>query len=178
MRFSKTITFLFFVLLFLFQTSTSLAFYKKSNDSHAIYIGVVQMSHVENRPSADIIVKVFQDDLQDVLKNAFDLKKMEAEIAYYNQYQLEIEQYFQNHLSCSINGQSMSLRLKKGEKAAEVYLLSFEIACPEVWKTVDIRADFFMELFPIQSNILHVENGKKKRFGRMKKDTDELRFEF
>lgn len=175
--FYKKITFLLFSSLLCFHATTLLSFHGKSNDSHAIYIGVVQISHVQNRPTAHILIKIFQDDLQDALRHAFGLK-IEKEIDFCVQHRQEIEQYFQRHLKGTINEKKMTLNFEKGEKQNNVYLLNFEIECPETWKSLAIKADFFMELFPAQSNILQVENGLEKRFGRLKKEEEEIRFDF
>ncbi len=145
---------------------------------HAIYIGVVKIVHQPFETQATIDIKVFTDDLQSALQNAFGFEKVIGKLSLCEQNSSRINQYFLNYFHCEINGQATELRLKNCEEQNEVFWLAFEIFCPENWKEIALKADFFMELFPDQSNVLSVYEGNEKRFGRVTNKQKDLAFNF
>ncbi|MDX1666488.1 MAG: hypothetical protein R3350_04640, partial [Saprospiraceae bacterium] len=64
------------------------------------------------------------------------------------------------------------------EKENDVYRLTFNASCPPEWDRVSVSADFFMELFPTQSNIISLWHGRGKRFSRVTKSSTTFRTEF
>lgn len=145
---------------------------------HAIYIGVLQIHHLQNSTTAELSIKVFQDDLQDALRQTEDLKKIEHQANFCSIHEKAIEQYFQNHIKCRINQQAVDIHLKRGEATNEVYQFYFDMSCPQTWTSMDIQANFLMELFPAQSNIIQLNNGDNKRFGRLTNQLEKLHFDF
>jgi hypothetical protein len=60
----------------------------------------------------------------------------------------------------------------------DVYLLEFIMDCEKVWNNLEIKADYFMELFPTQSNIIQIEYKNEKRFHRLLKDESVFKTKF
>lgn len=145
---------------------------------HAIYIGILHIDHLQNSARAELSIKVFQDDLQDALRQTGDLKKIEHQADFYTVHEKAIEQYFQKHIQCQVNQQVIDIHLKKGKAINDVYQFYFDLNCPQTWTSMDIQANFLMELFPAQSNIVQLNDGNNKRFGRLTKSMEKLHFDF
>lgn len=151
-----------------------------SDKEHGIYISVVEVKHSTSPLMTTIRIKVFKDDLQNALQNAFPAQKEQFVLTsnFCEAQKIPIEQYFSENFKLKINDKTCSLKLKKGEDFSDAYWLHFQTKSPEIWKTLHIKAPFFMELFPNQSNILTIRYGKKKRFERLtiKKSVKTFRF--
>jgi hypothetical protein len=77
-----------------------------------------------------------------------------------------------------IDGKKTVPVVKTVQQEGEVYWIALEAACVPSWKILDIHADFLMELFPDQSNIVQVVHGSEKRFARTTRAERQVRFEF
>lgn len=146
-----------------------------SSDDHAIYIATVE---IRASAAAEVNIKVFADDLQDVLRN-YEEKPLVLgdETALMANKQL-IEAYFNEHLKVSLNELPKSLTLITGTKENDAFFISFQMNTPEVWQTLSIKGDFFMEVFPDQSNVFTVYKAEKKQFCRTTKSLTEYTFTF
>ena len=138
-------------------------------DSHALYLSTVQIEHKVESDTASVQIKVFTDDLQSALRNAGEASAMiPAEELCQNSH-VELSNYFDQHLKIKINGLKSTLSYKSCTLENDVFLLGFEIDCPKNWKEVQVVADYFMELFPTQTNVFQVSTGDTKRFFRVTK---------
>lgn len=146
---------------------------------HAIYLSVVQIDHSDPDQDAQVLIKVFTDDLQDVIRAAYPKEYQPADLAPFcisNQHW--IESYFQSKLGCEINGRPTELVFASCNRENEVYWLKFTIKTPKRWQTIKVTASFFMEIFSTQSNVIQLLNEEKKRFARLTKNSEEVTFEF
>jgi len=161
---------LLFPLLLLISSFTS---------NHAFYIGVVQITMEEKMT---VQVKVFSDDLQAILQNEIGYQKVGAVKELCKAQTDNIQRYFQRTLQININEQPVELVLSNCEQINDVHLLHFHtIDCPVSWRQVAVNANFFMELFPTQSNVLQLnykDQDTARRFGKMTSQTPTLVFKF
>jgi len=155
-----------------------------SSASHAIYIGTIKIYHQEEKGHTTMEVKVFSDDLQNALKNEQELAYLPNKSAMCNNDTDALQQYFDKYLQVWVNDKAMHFQLIDCEVINEVHLLHFAPTSTTQWQVLKVKATFFMELFPTQSNVLQVSFDKKNssdsssRFGRMTlgKETLELKF--
>lgn len=147
---------------------------------HGIYLSVVQIDHPAQGDEAAILIKVFTDDLQDVIRAAYPGEIRPAQGAQFiSDNSALIGSYFQQHLSCRFNaGDAASLQWISGTPENEVYWLKFTLQVPKKWRELSIKAPFFTEVFPAQSNIIQLLHGSEKRFARLTKSEDEALFHF
>lgn len=145
---------------------------------HAIYISVIKIHHELHQPIATLQMRVFADDLKDALRNKFGYEAILEKPTFCKDYENYLNGYFKKGFVCTINEAAVAYKLANCERVAEVYELEFTMECPTKWRTAKIDAPFFMELFPNQSNVVHVENGGTKRFGRATKGNELLRIRF
>lgn len=145
---------------------------------HALYISVVKIEHEVGGTTANIHMRVFKDDLKSILRNKFGYEAIREKETFCSDYEDYINRYFKKQFICTINGVATRFQLSNCEPTEEVYQLTFGMDCPINWTSAQIEATYFMELFPTQSNILHVEDGAIKRFGRATKGNELLKMRF
>ena len=143
---------------------------------HAIYLssGIVDIQPEKN--SVAITIKVFADDLQSVLINRFENKEINLQ-AIPDHY---IEKYFNDHFILkNSNQKQLSLILVKKEMIGELYVLDFNIQTEKkMWQKIQMKADYFMELFPGQINVFKVKWSSKHQFLRFTKNQSLQTIEF
>lgn len=136
---------------------------------HAIYLSVVEITHNANATSASVKVKVFTDDISDAISNKYGERVNLAVNVSLDQGSQKVTGYFSEHLQLSLNGQPVALKLTQLEPMSDAIWVHFEVNCPQRWNELTIKADYLMELFPTQSNVLSVAQGEQKRFANIVK---------
>jgi len=144
----------------------------------AIYISVVKVKHEEAQPTATIQMRVFADDLKSILRNKFGYEAISEKETFCSDYGHYINRYFKKQLTFIINKEIPTIKLINCERTEEVYQLAFIMDCPTNWDSAQIKANYFMELFPKQSNVFHIEDADIKRFGRATKGNELLKMRF
>ena len=137
------------------------------NYNHAIYISVIEIEHKGLGNNAIIMIKVFTDDFKDAILNAFKNRIEFSKDKKCSDNKSVIEGYFDKHFKATINGKPLSISFNSCELNGDSVWLYFDMACPANWKDVSVSADFLMELFPKQSNIVSIYHGNDKRFLRL-----------
>ncbi|MDH5599339.1 MAG: hypothetical protein OEY34_09450 [Cyclobacteriaceae bacterium] len=163
---------LFFILLLIPSLRNS------ANVDHAIYLSVIEIDHRKEIDKAKISIKVFTNDLHDCIKNFSSSFKAVDDLTLIEKNQTIVEDYFQEHLKISINTIHQYLSLQSWQQENDAYFLYFDISCPKKWQTVDLKADYFMELFPQQSNIISIYDVDEKYFHRTTKSQPHKTFTF
>lgn len=164
---SLAISLQMFIAMIFISGSGSVSGLLTSDSNHAVYIAVVEIKHIPPATRAEIVIKVFTNDLEDALYNAFNTHaKLQSEDNC-TAHGLLFEKYFSSHFSCAINEQERKIRFTSCEKNEDSLWLRFDITCPEKWKNLNISADFLMELFPTQSIVISVFHGNEKNYFRL-----------
>ncbi len=151
--------------------------------NHALYIGVIQIVHEEKEAVTTIQIKVFSDDLQSVLQNDIGYDQVPSIADLCASTSNPIETYFKNQLELKVNQELMDLSLVNCEQINDVHLLIFTSPQKKDWKTCSIHAPFFMELFPLQSNIINIKYNpinatSVQKMGRVSKGDGAFEFGF
>lgn len=168
--FLKKLLFCCFLAISLLSTQS-----KEVIDDHAIYISVIKVAHDKLAPTATIHMRVFADDLKSALRNKFGYEAISEKETFCADYEGYINKYFEKKFLFSINQENITYHLINCQRTDDVYQLEFEMVCPDKWQKVQIEAPFFMELFPNQSNVIHLEDSGNKRFGRTTKGNEILK---
>ncbi len=129
-------------------TSGHVRFEKAPN--HALYISTIELKE------DFLLVKVFTDDLTDAIRNGFDEYKSTKEVDFFPSNRGLVEAYFQGHLLVSINKKPIRFTLESTNTEGDTNWLVFSLNTPSRWNTLQVKANYFMELFPDQTNILKV----------------------
>lgn len=133
-------------------------------DNHAIYLSLVEVDHKDLGIVATVKVKVFADDMEDAMMNAFKKRINFLDASSCDSGKSEVEAYFEKYFSYRINNKLATLTLVNCEANGEAIWLYFKIDCPDKWTRVEVKANFLMELFPTQANIITIYHGDEKRF--------------
>ena len=136
---------------------------------HALYLGTLQLKFEEQLSEAHLDVKVFSDDLQSAIRNASEDFQAGPLSELFAHNRPLIEAYFHEHVQLQINGTPQVLKLYSNEQINDTHILQFKIKCPKSWTRLEITGDFFMELFPTQTNVVSVSYLEQKQFARLSK---------
>ncbi|MEM9337754.1 MAG: DUF6702 family protein [Bacteroidota bacterium] len=136
---------------------------------HAIYISVLEIDHREMR------VKVFTDNLQDAIRNDSGYFTNIGEEAFLTIHKSAIHAYFQRKIQLKINDQNVVFHPKEATVEGNSYWFTFSLEPQKEWKSFYLKADYLMELFPEQINIVNV-HGRKPQFFKLTKLSSSYRF--
>ena len=135
---------------------------------HALYVSVLEIEKERSSEKATIMVKIFSDDLEDAIYNhaqqRLDLQGMNC-----GQGKTYINNYFNDHLKLSVDGKDQSYSYLSCEVNDISLWLTFEFTTSTSWNEVEITADYLMELFPTQSNVVSITYHSEKRMFRLTK---------
>ena len=166
------------LLTILIGTLWTFSFPKESLPSHALYLGTIQLKHEAGEERAQMNIKVFSDDLQSAVRNSSADFQTGPLSNLFEKNEALIRAYFRQHTNLTINGQVIAPILSKWEQQNDVHLLTFELSCPAQWQEVEFKANFFMELFPTQSNVVSIMNGEHRQFARLNKQKSNCQAKF
>ncbi len=156
-----------FLILVIFLLFSSFSFVTSTQSDHAIYLSVVEIVQSSNPEIANIRIKVFTNDIEDAIRNQSGQLIQLSDLLICENRKFTIESYFGSHFQISINESSADLFLISCEEAVDATWFNFRINCPAQWKQINIKANFLMELFPTQANVISVQKGSDKRFIRL-----------
>lgn len=123
---------------------------------HALYLSV---SEVKLQPEgiSTIRIKVFSDDLQNAIRN-FSAQYQHASLQeFFEKNERLIMQYFQEHLQLSINGRPVRYTYQSHTVEQDAHFITYRFNWEGEAAKISMEADFFMELFPTQTNIVKVQ---------------------
>lgn len=148
---------------------------------HALYIGVIQIIYEEENAETKIQIKVFSDDLQSVLQNELGYEEVPSIEELCTNTSLPIEAYFKKQLTVKANKIPIDFTLIDCEQINDVHLITFKTSKVSDWQVCSIEASFFMELFPLQSNIVNLKyipltTEPTQKMGRLTKGNTTIEF--
>ena len=137
-------------------------------ENHAIYVSVLEIEKVDER--GQIRIKIFADDLEDAIYNSsqkrIDLLKGDC-----SQNKILVSEYFANHLQLTLDGTNVDYKFISCEVNDISIWFNYDFTSMTTWSELEVKADYLMELFPTQSNVVSINNqGQKKMFRLVKGD--------
>lgn len=145
---------------------------------HAIYLSVAEVVHEPNRNHAEIKIKVFTDDMEDALSNLVESRITLISEKDCEANKLNIEAYFTKHFTFSVDNKLLNLSYTQSELLPDAVWIQFRINCPAQWSKVEVKADYLMELFPTQSNVVSITYNGEKRFSNFTRSKTQESFKF
>ena len=140
-------------------------------NDHGIYIGTVSVTGQPNASQVTIQIKVFEDDLANALHAAYEsFSSFHMNLDDEQSVALAIK-YFSQHLIFTIapNHNLDNWVLSEVVQTNEIVLFTFQCEGPVDWTGLSVKADFFTELFPTQSNVVQVKYGTFHKYLRLTK---------
>ncbi len=146
--------------------------------NHAIYVSVLELNHDSEKLESFLSVKVFIDDFQDVIRS-FNSDYVQASNEKFVEANMTgISGYFEEHLTFKVNGKLEKMEFVSSVLVGDVYFLNFKIQSSSAWEKLEVKADYFIEIFPDQSNILTIKYGGEKYLARLTKSKPSYFIEF
>jgi len=142
--------------------------------AHKFYVSVTNISYSENNDALQITSRVFIDDLDQLLKERYDI---DAKLSADNESELVdkyLEKYLRTKFIVQINGEDSSYEIIGRKYDNDVCVFYLEIAAIELptVKSIQIQNELLTDMFDEQQNVVHFKiNGKKKSFVLIKSDT-------
>ena len=78
-----------------------------------------------------------------------------------------LQDYFLEHLSFKFNDSPTDISFKACSESLDTHILEGTLYCPQDLSSIEIRADFLMDLFPTQVNMVYFDNGLISRMARL-----------
>jgi hypothetical protein len=130
---------------------------------HAIYVSVLEVEQ------ESIMVKVFANDLEDAIFNQSQ-QRVDLINGDCRQSKTLISNYFNDHLKIKIDGKEQSYSYVSCELNDISLWMSFTFTSPATWREVEVTADYLMELFPTQSNVVSITYLSNKKMFRLTRE--------
>lgn len=134
---------------------------------HAVYLSVVDIGQADKLDEAAIKIRVFVNDIEDAVFNELGQRIDLSNATAFGSKKNVLEKYFLNHFAIVLNGKELQLSLRDSELMGDAVWLLFHTGCDSEWGSISVRADYLMELFPTQSNVVSVVYKGKKHFTRL-----------
>ena len=126
---------------------------------HKYYISLIKVEYKKESKSVQITMRIFIDDLQQVLKKTYD-KNIELE-----ENNELIFRYVKDNFSVKINNTKRSYLYLGKEYENDVVFLYLEVKNIETIQSIEIQNSMLMSTFPEQKNIIKLNiNNIKKTF--------------
>lgn len=139
--------------------------------NHALYLSVIEMT-ISGSQLQEMKVKVFSDDLVDVVRA--ELGEMIPLSKEYSNDDLKfIETYFFSHLWLVNESDTMKFGIQNAVIEGDATWIDFVME-EEILGDFELIADYFMEIFPTQANMLRLNIDGQKSFHQVRKSDKEL----
>ena len=132
-------------------------------ERHPLYVSVTEINHNAAERSLEVSVKVFFDDLEQVLEKNNKLQLDILSDKDQSRFNQLIPTYFNSNLSLTVDGKAIKLSFVGFEiekESAYCYFEAKEVGTP---KKIDISNGILYDFNDTEMNIMHVTvNGKRK----------------
>jgi hypothetical protein len=133
---------------------------------HAIYVSVLEIEQPIGEKGGTINVKIFADDLEDAIFNMSRKRiNLLTDECFKNKDLVNI--YFAQHLQISIDGKKLEYYYSSCEINDISIWFNYSFISEPNWSELEVKADYLMDLFPAQSNVVSITKGKEKKMFRL-----------
>jgi hypothetical protein len=147
--------------------------------SHPLHVSVTEIQFDEKDKALEIMMRVFVDDLEQVMKNRYHKSEMDI----LNPKDLTLDQmmsdYLKDHFKISLDRKPQKVNYLGHERDGDAFIFYIEVAGVKKWKEIEIFNTMVTETFEDQNNLVHVTVRGQVRSLRLTKDTsvDKLTFD-
>lgn len=142
--------------------------------AHKFYLSVTNITYSEKDDALQITSRVFIDDLEDLLKERYDISEnlgADTESELVDEY---LEKYLRQKFTLKINGELKPFDFLTKKYDTDVIIFYLEV--PNInfssITAIEVKNEVLTDLYDEQQNIVHFKiNGKKDSFILVKPDT-------
>jgi|GEM_PF-2123286 len=133
------------------------------HEDHAVYLSTMELALVEGE--VNMVIKVFEDDLRDALRGYHGHVIDTSGISF----DQEVAAYMNHHISFDYGHEELAFKCTRVVLVGDSYQVTMETFSEILDAELSISADYFMELFPTQQNVLHLVDGDTQKYHIFKK---------
>lgn len=141
----------------------TLVFWSSERFDHAVYISTINVIVLDNQ--LEVNIKVFEDDLRDALKNYYKETIDTSHVDFIE----KVKSYFEKHLVISMGDVPIDWLNAEIRRVGDSYQYDMQSSHFLIQNEVKIKADYFLELFPTQQNILQLKHKDQRWYFIFKK---------
>ena len=135
---------------------------------HALYISTLTFDESpESNTKGRLTARVFSDDLRDAVQLAFPSSVISSPDSLSSVHLDALESYFHHHLFVTIDGIRHNPVLVEAGSEADVTTLTWEVHLPDRMEALTLSADYLMEVFPDQTQMVTLRLGNDQRMFRL-----------
>lgn len=138
---------------------------------HEFYVSVIEVKHSAQTQSVNCRIRVFSDDLQVGLQSEYDLAATPPLPGLCTDHNAHINGFLSNHVSLSINDIPRKVSSIRCITEGDIHSLEWQVDSISSIQTLYLRADYLMDIFPTQTQMIHFSSGEEKRTLRLTKDS-------
>lgn len=142
-------------------------------ETHKFYVSVTNINYAQNDGSFQITMRIFIDDLDDVLKERYSLNAQlntENELSLAEEY---IEKYLRTKFLVFLDGKKMTYDYLGKKYEDDVIICYMELSGINLkdYESLEVQNEILTDLFDEQKNLVHVKwKDEKKSFILIKSD--------
>jgi len=144
----KSIKILFFALLIPLVSFTTI---------HKFYVSVTQIEYIEEKESVQMIMRIFVDDFEKLLRKRYDKSIILDESKNDDQIDAYISKYLTNKVEVRINNKLAAFKFLGIEYEDDIIFCYLEINNVSDIKEFEITNNLFFEIFKEQQNIIKAD---------------------
>jgi hypothetical protein len=130
---------------------------------HPFFVSLTEVRHNEKSSSLEISCRIFYDDLEVALENAYQVKIDILKPSDREQVNQLIQRYLNQHLQITVDGKLQTLKLLGYEIEEDAAWCYLEVQGVKQVKRMEIHNEVLFAEHRTQTNILHVVvNGTRK----------------
>lgn len=158
-------------ILSLLLISFSSFFAKDFRVDHALYISVTEIELHENEASK-VSIKIFTDDLKAAIQNYSGSGATTSDEVYFNSNTAEITSYLNKYFQLKIENQAIELKYQTFTIEGDACFINLTFTSTKSFSSLSLKAEYLMELFPTQQNVVKINFENEKRFLKFDSSTD------
>ncbi len=146
--------------------------------AHKFYVSITKIEYVKEKNSLQIIIKIFTDDIEDVLQlktGAPISLNTKKETAMADE---DVKKYILQKLKIKVNGKNVQLNYIGKEYDTDMLVAYLEITNVNELKNLEIENKVLMEIFGEQQNIIHLKTPTSRRSLILDKDEPSGKLKF
>lgn len=142
-----------------------------TNTYHAIYISVTEIE-LQQSDLSTVSIKIFSDDLKAAIQNFSGKSSSESNATFINHNKEAVASYINKYFNLRLNNKNIALEYKDHTLEGDAYFLNFSFRVETLPSPLSIKAEYLMELFPTQQNVVKINFENEQRFLKFDSSTD------
>ncbi|MTI38130.1 DUF6702 family protein [Fulvivirga lutimaris] len=158
-------------LLTIFALSFFTLVASSANTYHAIYISVTEIE-LHHSELSTVSIKIFSDDLKAAIQNFSGKSTTEPDATFIDQNKEAVSSYINKYFQLSLNNKKVTLEYIDHTLEGDAYFINFGFRMNAPISPLSIKAEYLMELFPTQQNVVKINFENEQRFLKFDSSTD------